>query len=140
MKKKGKRIINDSYEGFSTTYGTVDYTTNKSVYVDISSWIEPLVDDEPKQLTSLLKKTIKNAVYETIPNSPFLPHYIVDLDLRESGMKMDKKSFMSCDITLYTSVDLPHVTDDIQIVVDSVIEAVRDRFKDIFDFNRRKKP
>lgn len=140
MQKKGKRITNDNYEGFTTTYGTVDYTTNKSVYIDISSWLEPLVEDDPKLLTSLLKKTIKNSVYEVIPTSPFLSHYIVDLDLRESGMRLGKKSFMSCDITLYTNVDLPNVTEDIHRVVDRVIEAVRDRFNDIFVFNKKKKP
>ena len=140
MKKKGKKIVTDDHEEFSVSYGTVDCTTNKSVYIDISSWIEPLVDDEPKQLTSLLKKTIKNAVYDIIPNTPFIQHYIVDLDLRESGMVIGKKSFMSCDVTLYTNKELTEVSDHIQTTIDSVIETVKLRFADIFIFNRKKKP
>jgi len=151
MRKNGKKIVEENHNNFSISYGTVDNTSNKSVYIDISSWLELLSDEEPKVLTSLLKKTIKNVIYGQLngvpnrnkriypPNTPFLSSYIVDLDLRESGMVVGKKSFMSCDVTLYTNEELSNVTPHIQQLIESIVEAIEERFSDIFIFNRKKK-
>jgi len=140
MKKKGKKIVNDNSTQFAISYGTVDYTNNKSIYIDITSWVEPLIDDNPKGMISLMKKTIRTSVFGQLPNTEFNNNqYIVDLDLRESGIHMGKRSFMSCSITLYTNHELSESTGDITSMVDVVVEALKTNFKELFEFNKRKK-
>jgi len=140
MKKKGKKIVNDDSTEFAISYGTVDYTDNKSVYIDITSWVEPLVVDNPKGMISLMKKTIRTSLYEHLPNTEFNNNqYIADLDLRESGIALDKRSFMSCNVTLYTDHELSESTGDITSTIDVILEALKTNFKELFLFNKRKK-
>ena len=140
MKKKGKKIVNNESDQFAVSYGTVDYTDNKSVYIDITSWVEPLVIENPKGMISLLRKTIRKSVYDNLPDTGFKDsQYIVDLDLRESGLRLEKRSFMSCSVTLYTSNELSETTEDINHMVDIIVEAIKTNFNDLFLFNKRKK-
>jgi len=132
--------VNDDSTEFAISYGTVDYTDNKSVYIDITSWVEPLVVDNPKGMISLMKKTIRTSLYEHLPNTEFNNNqYIADLDLRESGIALDKRSFMSCNVTLYTDHELSESTGDITSTIDVILEALKTNFKELFLFNKRKK-
>jgi len=140
MKKKGKKIVDNDSEQFTISYGTVDYTDNTSVYIDISSWVEPLVIDNTKAMISLMRKSIRTAVFGNLPNTEFNNHqYITDLDLRESGIQLGKRSYMSCNITLYTTRDFPDTIEDIKSMVDVVVEDLNSRFTEVLVFNKRKK-
>jgi hypothetical protein len=140
MKKIGKSYPLESPEGFSVGYGTVDYTNNKSIYIDISSWVEPLTANNPQALVDKLRKHIRKLVHRILPNTPFNNlMYIVDLDLRESGVRIGKKSFMSCNITLYTLEDLNTLNGDVQSLADTVVDSIKSVFTDGLSFNKKKK-
>jgi len=103
MEKIGKKFNLKNFDNYKVSYGTVDSTLNQSIYLNLSTWVEPMVSEfDAKKLISNLNKTIKQSVYENIQNSDFDGRYIIDVDIRESGFRYGKRSFMSCNITLYT--------------------------------------
>ena len=71
-----------------TSYGTVDVSSLKSIYLNLSSWAEP--QEELLNWERPIKKVkndIKHAVYDELGKTPFKVKTIVDLDLRASGIK-----------------------------------------------------
>jgi hypothetical protein len=46
-------------------------------------------------------RSIKHSVYDNIDKSLFDEKFIVDMDLRTSGLQTKKKSFMNLEINLY---------------------------------------
>jgi hypothetical protein len=140
MKKRGKKLVCEDYDQFTVSYGTVDYTVNKSIYIDITSWVEPLDVDNPKGVISSMDKLIRKTVFNNIDGTIFDPKkYITDLDLRESGIALGKRSFMSCNITLYLIEGLSHLGTDVNDMTDVVIEALKTKFGRVLLFNKRKK-
>jgi hypothetical protein len=102
--KKGKT---SKIQGFSTSkivYGTVDSINFKSLYLNLQTWVEPI--KEPENWTRIvlnLSRAIKHSVYETLNKELFDENFIVDLDLRSSGLTLGKKSFMNLEINFYLS-------------------------------------
>ena len=100
--KKGKT---SKIQGFNTSkivYGTVDSINFKSLYLNLQTWVEPI--KEPENWTRIvlnLSRAIKHSVYETINRDLFDDSFIVDLDLRSSGLTLGKKSFMNLEINFY---------------------------------------
>ena len=100
--KKGKT---SKIQGFNTSkivYGTVDSINFKSLYLNLQTWVEPI--KEPENWTRIvlnLSRAIKHSVYETINLDLFDDSFIVDLDLRSSGLTLGKKSFMNLEINFY---------------------------------------
>lgn len=105
--KKGKtsRII--GFPEAKINYGTVDAKTLKSIYLNIQSWVTPKQEfTNPDRVVSDFSKSIKNSVYEMIDLGIFKSNYIVDLDLRTSGITYGKKSFMNLEITFFLSCEI----------------------------------
>lgn len=100
--KKGKT---SKIQGFNTSkivYGTVDSINFKSLYLNLQTWVEP--KKEPENWTRIvlnLSRAIKHSVYETLNRNLFDDSFIVDLDLRSSGLTLGKKSFMNLEINFY---------------------------------------
>lgn len=102
--KKGKEIkMGKTYMSYKVISGTVDSKNPTSVYINITAWGEPTKDDIDEYTTviSSLKKDVKSHIYTNLPLSFNKLKTIVDLDMRESGISYGKRSFMSCEITLY---------------------------------------
>ena len=100
--KKGKT---SHITGFKTTkvhYGTVDSINLKSLYLNIQTWVEPTItSDNWQRIVLNLSRAIKHTLYEILDRSVFQDNFIVDLDLRSSGLTLKKKSFMNLEINLY---------------------------------------
>jgi len=75
--------------------GTVDKDNPKSFYVNISSWVEPMIEVEADKSLRKLYKDLERV----IKNNKLTNLHILDLDLRESGLRKGKRSFMKCEIT-----------------------------------------
>ena len=79
--------------------------TPKSIYINLSAWGELKENEEEinyDKVISLLRKRIKHNINSTINKTDFhRDKYIVDLDMRSSGISNEKRSFMSCEITLF---------------------------------------
>ena len=141
MKKKGKKFVVESDSGFAISYGTVDQTTKKSAYIDISSWVEPLFgdDEDAGAYIRSMTKTVRNTLYNNLTDNFNKTIYIVDLDLRESGIHTGKKSFMSCNITLYSGESIYDLAEDLESLVQVLTEALNNKFSQSFIFNKKKK-
>ena len=104
--KKGKT---SKIQGFNTSkivYGTVDSINFKSLYLNLQTWVEPI--NEPENWTRVvlnLSRAVKHSVYETLDKELFDDSFIVDLDLRSSGLTLGKKSFMNLEINFFLNVE-----------------------------------
>jgi hypothetical protein len=103
MIKTGKKLNLPLDERFKISYGTVNVKNPTSIYLQISTWIKPLEDNNNyENLIKKLTKEYKQSLNYLLKKSSFDDRkWIVDLDLRSSGMGKDKKSFMSIDTVLF---------------------------------------
>jgi len=116
MKKRGKEITLDIDSSYKIRLGTVDNKNPKSIYISLCAWGEPMKKTENINYNSVisnLRKQIKHNINSTIDINDFhRDKYIVDLDMRSSGISDDKRSFMSCEITLFQKNNIPVETQD----------------------------
>ena len=119
-------IVNDQ---FKCGYGTIDSKNLKSVYSKITCWVEPTKNnDNWGTIIGGLKRKISGKLTETLNLTDKFKtdRFIVDLDIRASGLEMGKKSFMNCEITLFTNGnyeirDIDFKT-DINHIIENIIE------------------
>jgi hypothetical protein len=111
MKKRGKEISLDIDSNYKIKLGTVDNKNPKSIYINLSAWGEPINitnNINYNGVISKLRKQIKHNINSVIDIDDFYKNrYIVDLDMRSSGISNIKRSFMSCEITLYQKNNIP---------------------------------
>jgi hypothetical protein len=109
--KRGKEITLDVSSNYKVKLGTVDNKNSKSIYISLSAWGELLPTNDIINydgVISKLRKQIKHNINSTINTEDFHKNkYIVDLDMRSSGISNQKRSFMSCEITLYQKNNIP---------------------------------
>jgi hypothetical protein len=105
--KKGKT---EKLNGFKTSkvhYGTVDSKNFKSLYLNIQTWVEPKKDTENwLGVVSNTSRSIKHSIYNRLDQNFLKQNFIVDLDLRTSGIQVKKKSFMNLEITLFLNDEI----------------------------------
>lgn len=100
MRKLGKQKNITSDNIIVTKYGTMNYENLKSVFISMKCWVEPNNSSYNKiisNITTSINRNIRNNIDKTI----FYDSIILDIDLKESGFKLGKKSFMSIDVNLY---------------------------------------
>ena len=104
--KKGKTSKIVGLKNVKIQYGTVDSISFKSMYLNIQTWVEPIVDsDNWNRVVLNLSRSIKHTLYENIDKKIFNENFIVDLDLRSSGLSVGKKSFLNLEINLFLNED-----------------------------------
>ena len=96
---KEKKLFTD--ERFRVKYGTIDAVKLNAVYINVESWVQPKDIENYDSYIRLMRKQIMVRVKENIDKIAFNENFIVDLDLRASGMSEDKKSFMFIELTVY---------------------------------------
>jgi len=100
--KKGKT---SKIQGFKTTkvmYGTTDSFELKSIYLNLQTWVEPKEELENwERIVLNLSRQIKHTIFNNINTKIFKKNFIVDLDLRASGLIPNKKSFLNLEINLF---------------------------------------
>ena len=144
--KLGKEIKLDLLENYKTKIGTVNNKESKSLYLNLCAWGELKEEDENFNYNfflSNIRKKIKKKINNTINKELFHENkYIVDLDMRTSGLNVNKRSFMSCEITLYQKKHLPInkiniVENSKKIIYDVVNECLENN--PVFTFHKSKK-
>jgi hypothetical protein len=84
-----------------------------------------------------LNKKIKQSVYNLLnkdTNSEFIKdRTIVDLDIRESGIKFGKRSFTNCELTLFIKNEIPVNSEIMRPMLDDVTEML---LNDVFNNNK----
>lgn len=144
MIKKGKGIkMGKSYRNYNVGSGTVDSKNPKSVYINISAWGEPTKEGNLNynNIISSLNKRVKKYMFENSPQEFNRDRTIIDLDMRESGITFGKRSFMSCEITLFQNknplLSTEQLKDSMGNITDKIIEDVFDKFEH-FNFHKKK--
>ncbi len=118
--KCGKKIKLDINKVYKTYYGTVDNKNFKSTYVTLSCWVEPIQEEDNwNKVIKNLRRKIKVELYHTVDQNIFKnDKSIIDLDLRASGIRLNKRSFLSCEVTLFVK---PQVEFKSPVLKDAVI-------------------
>ena len=142
--KTGKQFKLNLNKDFNTYYGSVDYKNPKSIYINISSWFSPLKEcDNWERAVNGLKRNIQSHINSTHMNDLFLRQkQIVDLDIRTSGIRPNKRSYMNCEITLFLNKEEPIKSDNIKVAVQSLLNnVITDSLKvsPYFNFYKTKK-
>lgn len=127
---------------FNIISGTVDNKKPKSLYVNISAWAEPLINDDInyKSILRDINKKIKTELYSNLDLTIFQKNKnIIDFDMRESGITFGKRSYMSCEITLFQihsfKIQEKIIQDSLDELLNTIIQNVFN--KDIY-FNYHK--
>jgi len=100
--KKGKTTKITGYNNSKIIYGTVDSVDLKSLYLNIQTWVNPIDEhDNWNRIVLNMSRSIKHSILESMDKLLFDKTFIVDLDLRPSGITMGKKSFMNLEINFF---------------------------------------
>lgn len=142
---RGKEILLHEDEKFLIKIGTIDSKNPKSIFLTISSWTKPKREELNYEKTiSNLRKKIKQSIFDYTTEIIFDPYKtIVDLDLRSSGISLNKKSFMFCEITMFQSetnflLKSDPIIKNLKSLSNNLIENVFNK-DSIFEFSKTKK-
>ena len=122
--KKGKTAKISGIRSAKMVYGTVDSLELKSLYLNIQTWVEPKVEEENWNRVVLnMSRSIKHSVLETLDTKLFKDNFIVDVDLRSSGINLGKKSFMNVEINLYLNEPVDFKCKTIKSSLKSIVKG-----------------
>jgi len=140
--KIGKYIPLGTYNDVKMGYGTVDFKNLKTIYLKFNSWVQP--ENETEDFNSTIHKSrrkIKEIIYN-LRSEYFKQQSIVDLDIRTKGIKLEKRSFMNLEITLYVDKQFDVKSKEIKTIIKDLIETTIDvglSDKKLFNFYKSKK-
>jgi hypothetical protein len=125
--KKGKTSKLDLFQDAKCYYGSVDATELKSIYLVLQTWVKPTQErDNWERVVGTISRNIKHKVLEIYNKSMFKEHFIVDLDLRTSGIKVDKASFLNLEITFFTKENIEFKSDKLSNELNHILKEVHD--------------
>jgi len=140
--KNGKYISLGDYRNVKIGYGTVDFKNLKTIYLKLNSWVQPENnEDDFDYLINKTRRTIKDMVYN-LKNENFKPQCIVDLDIKTRGIKIEKRSFMNLEVTLFIEKQFDVKSKNTKSLVKDIIERIVETGlsdKNLFNFNKNKK-
>lgn len=132
--KKGKTVKLSGYKTFKSHYGTIDSTNLKSIFINIQSWVEPKDEiDNWSRVVLNMTRSVKHTVIENINKEVFDTKFIVDLDLRTSGLQINKKSFMNLEINLFVIDPMDFKSPKLKKYVKNLIKSV---YGDVMNKNK----
>lgn len=142
--KKGKEIKLDLSSNYSTTISTLNKDDSKTIFLTVSAWGEPKLDKELdyRRVINNLSKSIRQKLYNNLDNKYFdRERTIVDLDMRESGIKFGKKSYTNIDVTLFKTSNLTFKDESLQNYSKELCSVIVDIMEsnDKFKFYKKKK-
>ncbi len=145
--KKGKELKLNLFKNYNIVYGSVNNKHSKAIYINISAWAEPQteIDINYSRVIRDINKKIKQCLYNTF-DTDITPIFlkdrtIVDLDIRESGIRYGKRSFTNCEITLFSKDEIPVNSDLIKPILDDIVDMVIESAfagNKYFNFNKKK--
>jgi len=96
----------------------------------LSCWVCP--EDSDTKISSI-KKNIKDGLFNSLKKELFdSDKIILNFDVKESGIKINKRSFMNCEINLYQNEN--HQIDS-KIIVSEIYEILNS-IKNNLDLNK----
>lgn len=140
--KNGKYISLGDYRNVKIGYGTVDFKNLKTIYLKLNSWVQPENnEDDFDYLINKTRRVIKKIVYN-LKNENFKPQCIVDLDIKTRGIKIERRSFMNLEVTLFIEKQFDVKSKTTKLLIREIIETIVETGlsdKNLFNFNKNKK-
>jgi hypothetical protein len=140
--KIGKFIPLGDYKEIKLGYGTVDHRNLKTIYIKLNSWVKPDSDNTDfDKIISLSRREVKELIRNKDLEGLFKKESIVDLDIRTKGIKLDKRSFMNLEITLFVENHFDVKSSQVKNLVKNLVHEVIDvclTNKCLFNFNKTK--
>lgn len=141
--KRGKEIKIDQYQNYNVIYGTVDSKSPTSIYLELSAWGQPKTseDIDYNRVIKSLHKKIKQIVGDDIDTTLFSDKVIVDVDMRESGIRFNKRSYIDCEVTFFQLGKLALTDDKITNTIKRLSKIISDELNksEYFNFFKTKK-
>ena len=135
--KTGKYIPLGEYNDVKIGYGTVDFKNLKTIYLKLNSWLQPENEtDDFDHVIHRSRRKIKEIVYN-LKTPYFKEQSIVDLDIRTKGIKLEKRSFMNLEVTLYVDKQFDVKSKELRNTIKRLIEDIVDlglHEKKLFNF------
>lgn len=123
--KTGKNISLKLFGEVKTVYGTVNSKSFKSLYLKMETWVSPTQEQSNwKYVIGKFDRTIRHIINQHLDKVLFKKQFIVDLDLRGSGIHVGKKSFMSLEIILYPQDGTDFHSDEIRESVEFLMQKI----------------
>jgi hypothetical protein len=142
--KSGKYVKLSKIDNITLSYGSVNSKQLKSVYLRMQCWVEPKTEDASNwdAIISLIRREVRMCTYHNINPEFFTDKYIVDLDLRSSGILKDKRSFLSCEVTLFTNkqrdIKNEEFSHQMQRMAQKIIRSSPTLFREFEIFERKR--
>ena len=140
--KTGKYIPLGTYKNVKYGYGTVDFKNLKTIYLKLNSWVQPENETEDFDYLILKSRRVIKEILYNLKNPNFKQQTIVDLDIRTKGIKLEKRSFMNLEVTLFVERQFDVKNKEIKKSVNDIIENLIDNGltdKKLFNFHKSKK-
>jgi len=124
--KFGKKIKLDLDNQYKTQYGTVDNKTFKTTYIVLSCWAEPTKEEESwDRVIKDLRHKVRSEVHQQVDRDVFKEEKsIIDLDIRASGIRLDKRSFLNCELTLFVKPGVTFKSQNLKISVEGIFNGL----------------
>ena len=127
--KLGKQIKLPENDNFVSKYGTINALNPQSIFISIQSWAIPRHNLRFKNKIRKLTINTQNKIRNKINYDVFHDKYIVDFDIRESGLRKGKPSFLSIEITLYPKDPFPFPSDIYDSNITTLIKQITNSIK-----------
>ena len=142
---RGKEVKLDLPFGYNVVSGTIDNKNPKSIYIQISAWGKPIeyVESSYESILKQKAKGIKKQLYNVVKEDFFYKKKsIVDFNMASSGIRKDKRSYMSVELTLFKKEPLLPLTskdllDEVGYISENLITGFFERDRD-FKFFKTK--
>ena len=113
------------YKSFKSHYGTIDSTNLKSIFLNIQTWVEPKDEvDNWNRVVLNMTRSVKHTVLENLNKEYFDTKFIVDLDLRTSGLQMNKKSFLNLEVNLFLINEIDFKSTKLKKLVKDLVKSI----------------
>jgi len=140
--KSGKFIPLGDYNQIKVGYGTVDFKNLKTIYIKYNAWVEPQDGDlDFDRVIFRARKNVKDYIRNYNLKDYFKKESIVDLDIRTKGIKVNKRSFMNLEITLFVDKFFDVRSQDVKTILKKFIHSSIDSCltdKTLFNFSKTK--
>jgi hypothetical protein len=127
--KLGKQVKLPADAHFTIKYGTINALEPKAIFVSIHSWATPKHNLRFDRKLRHLTHSVKDKIHDEINYKVFHEKYIADFDLRASGLRKNKQSFLAIEITLYPRTVIPFPSDiydsNITTMVNNILADVK---------------
>jgi hypothetical protein len=142
---RGKEVKLDLPFEYNVVSGTVDNKNPKSIYIQISAWGKPIeyVESSYESILKQKAKGIKKQLYDVVKEDFFYKkRSIVDFNMASSGIRKDKRSYMSVELTLFKKEPLLPLTsknllEEVKCISERLITEFFERDRD-FKFFKTK--